>query len=117
MTNFFDQPPDALWQPWQPKPGDRVRVRLSGECRAELPPECAGRLYGLVFAHEGIPDGVTGTVVAMEGYGPNLAHFERIGHTTAVSFDERVRVGGIEWKEVEFAPSELEALGEAADVG
>lgn len=44
------------WEPWLPQVGDRVRVRLSGECRIEHDGE---------KGHPAVIDGATGVVTTL----------------------------------------------------
>jgi hypothetical protein len=64
VTPLSDEPQDlAYWEPWQPKIGDRVRVRLSGECLVKGPAMSAetGKRY-LCDGHPEWENGVTGVV-------------------------------------------------------
>lgn len=66
-----------FWEPWQPAIGQRVRVRLSGECPAERENEMPRHLIG----HEPHVNGVTGIVTE-----PNECGCWN-GHRFRVSFD------------------------------
>jgi hypothetical protein len=96
MRKPMSSQPAGYWEPWQPRLGDRVRVRLSAECRAPWADE----------GHDPRYDGLSGTV----------AHFpwssDWPGHPYTVRFDVtlptenpyEVLVGGY------FAAIELEPL-------
>lgn len=36
LSRAWDREPDAVWEPWEPKVGDLVRVRLSSECSMQF---------------------------------------------------------------------------------
>ena len=52
-----DEPDNAPWEPWSPRVGDRVVVRLSGECQG------ADLATGRRFSHARQCDGETAVVV------------------------------------------------------
>ena len=65
VAALTDEPQDQdFWEPWQPKIGDRVRVRLNGECRFET---SGFNRYGVPSkrypTHREWENGKTGTVI------------------------------------------------------
>lgn len=107
------------WQPivsalsdWEPKVGDRVRVRLSGECQQD---GYAGSLkQNILVSHVGhypSEEGVTGTVVV-------CAYIERDGfcieesHRVVIKFDTAFKdmVPGVAIQRGHYAACELELL-------
>ena len=120
------------WQPrrgqrvrvrrWQPRQGERVRVRagLAGTCRGERasprrPGDLAGRLPGRLVAvigrlvrvsgHRAQEEGRVGTVLAVDPAATGA-------HGVLVRFDEPVRIGWVPgWAQrpdrMYYAPSEL----------
>lgn len=92
-----------LWEPWTPRPGARVRIRLSGEC-----PLHDGGAMAENY------DGRLGVVIGPVRQPPQhpdswLSRYP--GHVWEVRF-ARYRLGGV-WG-AHFAAAELEPL-EAAD--
>jgi hypothetical protein len=100
---------DQFWQPWQWKVGDRVRVRLSGECQLEyhdLSP--AKRIAGICNGHLSAEDGLTGTVVEY-GNSPDIHAFAvKQGHPYSVQWDRNIRTGRFHWGGSNYAAAELE---------
>lgn len=98
----------AFYEPWQPKVGDRVRVRLSGECQAV----CIYYRRAGAPLHKNIPDGRIGTVV--EGHPMIDANDARLhardGHTYPVEFDDAVLAPYGFIVGSHFAATELEPL-------
>lgn len=86
----------SVWEPWVPAEGDRVRVRISGECRATLAYD-TGRdgLLSEVFVdrlgHSPTEDGAVGEVIIVEQWfdSGDSAHDT---HRFMVEFDEPVAV-------------------------
>lgn len=81
-----------IWAPWQPKAGDRVRVRVSLECLYCLDPR-----FRQCYENALADDGRTGTVydVGHDGCGcrydipddpPSAAH---MAHSVWVKFDDQ----------------------------
>lgn len=69
-----------VWEPWQPKVGQRVRVRLSAECNMEYSPETRGVRVSKhpVFGHPDVLDGMVGKVISVGLYSnhhPYSVHF------------------------------------------
>ena len=85
-------PDTDFWQPWTPQPGQRVRVRLSGECR----------LHDGPLAWVRSADGMVGTVIERREGGPFCKQFP--GHVWAVLYDR-----AIDWcTGATYAAAELE---------
>lgn len=87
--------------------GQRVRVRLSGECRLIPLPESYHATLSRV-GHELWEDGQTGTISGIDGPDDGLA---AQGHPYEVCLDERYPLGGglyARW--LNFAAEELEPL-------
>jgi hypothetical protein len=102
-----DEPQDlAYWEPWQPKIGDRVRVRLSGECNVIGPGrEDPFSPVASAMAHPAHQDGVVGIVTqchsACTGGGAHA-----VGHHIRVEY---LHPRG--WRHMgHFAACELELL-------
>lgn len=80
------------WEPWAPKVGQRVRVRLNGEC--QLRP-CSGSYYEQIGqqGHPEYENGLTGTVTNF--YRPDSDFLAAQGHTVDVEydFDNRPEIG------------------------
>lgn len=102
--DFMASAPDAVVEPWHPKIGDRVRVRLNGECQLQFPATAPGRLAD----HESF-DGYTGTVVQPPwNLDPvAIAFLGSQGHSYAVKFDPGQSTV---WAGDFFAACELELL-------
>ena len=109
-----------FFEPWHPEVGQRVRVRLSGECRRPLHPEAPARAEGGVeYGHPEEFDGAIGRVSdALKVYGL-IAGFDYIqevldwnakyGHYYNVEM-EMPWPGG--WSDGCFAAIELEPIDE-----
>jgi hypothetical protein len=69
------------YEPWVPAVGQRVRVRLSGECRTPPHPESAAARVGNV-GHAPWTDGITGVVMSDDN--PYMGE----GHRFLVAWDE-----------------------------
>lgn len=110
MIEFIDL--NAPWVPASARPfrvGDRVRIRLSGECRRHpLPESLYGRLD--IVGHHPNEDGLTGTVAMF---------LEPIadGHMVYVGTDDTFDIGsGKETRRwISYAASELELLTPAPE--
>lgn len=112
-----------IWEPWVPEIGQRVRVRLSGECRVEkqlvTPPphvsddevrrrtfagEDVATIYSVTKHHTDHPEqfeGETGTVALVD------RSEELSGHYYRVMFDRLVQPGrylGVDLAAVELEP-------------
>lgn len=100
----MDMPPDAYFEPWTPKIGDRVRVRLSGECQYSVRLGTSGPA---IQGHSAGEDGVTGTVIEWP-----LAAWMRVGqgHDFAVEYDGPIESEGLTMRGAEYAACELEPL-------
>jgi hypothetical protein len=85
----------AVWEPWRPEIGQRVRVRISPEC-------VLVDGDGTVFHHAEWHDGVTG-VVYRDDF--PLGWPNRAGHRFAVKVDQpvggRIAVAAIELEPVD----------------
>lgn len=112
MIDFGAVDLDAAYEPWKPRVGQRVRIRLSGECRAELPVECTARFAGGNLAHHPGQDGVVGTVSRPSYRIPreNLDYARRIDHPYCVNYDAPLEYLGRMWGGGNFASCELEPL-------
>ena len=95
---------DAPWQPWTPQVGDRVRISVSGECRASNQPDSPLSRAGVTTGHAPEEDGMTGTVVGVSN------DHRRERHPYRVWFDRQVFVGGSWCNGDYYAPAELELL-------
>jgi len=93
----------AYWQR-EFKVGDRVRVRLSGEC--QMPTDAFGKLIGVGHPH--ISGECIGTVIPCPWLAQGCAHAEKWGHPYAVEFDGGIEVDGQVWRGSHFAACELE---------
>jgi hypothetical protein len=99
-----------FWEPWTPKIGDRVRVRLSVECDAQFRRSARGgdlsnmrphAPRGHYFAKE---DGEVGHVEGILGEGQLREHRPVRGHRFAVRYEsDPTKIGG-------YAAIELEPL-------
>ena len=96
---------DAPWQPWTPKVGDRVRIRLSGECQAEVQAGSPMHRAGMLSGH--VPDehGMTGTVDMV-----NSREYVRDQHPYLVQFDRPLFLGNDCSCGDLYAAAELEPL-------
>lgn len=86
LADAWDREPDTTWQPAglpQFKKGDRVRIRLSAECRLTGPKDSPAGDLGLV-GHHGEEDGRSGVVV--DSWIPN-PHVDAQGHPYRVRRD------------------------------
>jgi hypothetical protein len=88
-----------VWQPWQPGIGDRVRVRLSGECRWDRDGAATATDNP---GHDRVLDGQLGTAVE---YDPNIWHSD---HDYFVALDTSPFDDVGEW----LTAAELEPVGE-----
>jgi hypothetical protein len=109
-------PEQEGWEPWQPSPGDRVRVRLSAECQFQYP--------GTTICHRPQMDGVTGVVSDAPVLGfPRCDHRGHdASHRYSVLFDAPVVLGrGSRWKNSSlgqcFAAIELDLISDPAEGG
>jgi hypothetical protein len=75
----------VYWEPWTPKVGDRVRVRLSPECRHERQSSSTREMIGSHIPEE---NGRVGTVAPW----PNPTWPRRNGHDICVVFDVPIAV-------------------------
>lgn len=103
LADVWDRGPDTIWEPVRFEVGDRVRVRLSGECKIAGEPGGPMATYGVV----GCPlefDGLSGVVADVTGWRGR----EPIqGHHIHVLFDEAVLWQGHRVKGDIFAACEL----------
>ncbi len=106
MIDFMAMDPDAVVEPWQPKVGDRVRVRLSAECNLKWSTVglSSGRDYG-AQRHAPEVDGVVGSVVEQPAF-TNAPP----GHPYPVRYDKPLWVGFNHVAGGNYAASELEPL-------
>lgn len=109
------------YEPHTFKVGDRVRVRLSGECRQSPAPGCLSDQRGVPL-HMDVDDGLTGVIVSDETVfehqdsfvatwmaSASLNYYRSIGHPYNVLFDEPY-VSGVDI--AAYAAIELEPLTE-----
>ena len=81
MPSDLDRP----WEPWTPKVGDRVSVRLNGECKHKFAARSARShqiFRGVPHARE--HDGLTGTVIERPSHWPAVP---MTSHRYYVRFD------------------------------
>lgn len=104
----------GCYEPWQPKIGDRVRIRLNGECMKAHHDHCAA---GKVEARTGRPLGhpmfLNGREGTVSGFDPNN---RQRGHPYIVHFGARFEWLGESWTAEHFAAIELELIEERSDV-
>lgn len=113
-----------FWEPWQPEIGQRVRVKLNGECQVEAhgaapPPtvsddelrsmmqageDVANRYYRdeWITGHPEVVNGVSGTVTSVDRRSDMAGHYYR------VMFDQTVEPGALIG--IDLAAVELEAI-------
>jgi hypothetical protein len=108
MTTFADVDPNAPWIPENARPflvGDRVRVRLSPECRGMTVVETrSSRAFSGVYCHAQDTDGKVGIV--------NRILPERSPHEHEVVIDGGFHYLDLHFQADDFAASELEHLDE-----
>lgn len=73
-----------LWEPWSPKVGDRVRVRISAECVPAMPLDSVFARAGCVHHHRA-EDGAIGTVDRVDSV--SRSGHRVPGHPYHVAFD------------------------------
>jgi hypothetical protein len=102
------------WEPVTFKVGDRVRVRLSGECQSEPHINSGAHHWGNPL-HVDSEHRAIGTIELMDK--GSAEYYDSIGHPFTVRFDEPVRItwrpGQLRPRGV-FAAAELELLGAAS---
>ena len=85
MIESVDQLPAAL-RPREFKVGDRVRIRISAECRVKARDNSPSAALGHLRGHAPWEDGKTGTVIPIPAYvDDNGAHQ---GHPYLVKWDQ-----------------------------
>lgn len=106
VQSLSDEPQDSgFWQPWQPKIGQRVQIRLSGECNRNWQSEEPNAVG--TPGHPPEVDRRTGTVVPQPGYDPRVYPH----HPICVWWDgDPIVVEGIPFRQGFFAACELEPL-------
>ena len=119
-----------IYEHWTPQPGDRVRVRISAECRVKVDyctgiagPNGFSGIYRL--GHDPVEDGAIGTVDYLEPAGccaPQMrgkhpgcgdpARLAWCAHRVMVEFDEPIPVAIVDYPQTcqYFAVAELEPL-------
>lgn len=125
MTAIHDSEtaPPRFWEPVTFKAGDRVRVRLSGECRVPIWPKSWGASNGEQWMHssfgESYANGLTGVVadpfdqypfIDEELIAEAVAYYVEHGHPYDVIFDEPIFFQNIVNHGGMFAAVELELL-------
>ena len=97
---------EAIWEPWRPAVGDRVRVRLSGECPwHELPDDLVPEATGTATS------GYEGVVVPFPSDAPrDLPIVAEGGHRIFVEFDTPRDMGDWTLVGAFYAAIELEPL-------
>lgn len=102
--------PAAYWESWTPKIGDRVRVRLNGECRVDWRShDVQMTSKGLVQGHQLVEDGRLGTVSDC-GEGFPCPHTKPMGHEYGIEYDTPMDALGIVWAGGHYAAGELERV-------
>jgi len=88
MQSIHDE--TAVWESWAPEMGQRVRVRISAECRLR---PCPGSYYERIgqVGHPEYEDGLTGTVTSF-GH-PHSDFLANQGHTIDVEYDTYPDIG------------------------
>ena len=100
----------AIWEPWTPTIGQRVRIRVSAECRARWndSPDCIG--------HPETFDGRTGVFDEDDqGQGHLPPPETQATHPYGVTFDEPVWFDRYWWGGGWFAAIELEPIAPPPD--
>jgi hypothetical protein len=109
LADVWDREPDTIWEPWRPEVGQRVQIRLSGECQHEATSVhlVTGVEMGRAYGHPADLDGRTGQV----GVAPTPSDLSwSDGHVYAVYLDEPllvadgVRVVGLALAACELIP-------------
>lgn len=118
MLDIADAPPDTPWEPWQPKIGQRVRIRLSRECDMRLDPDAGvvrrGDARAGDPAHNPDEDGRLGVVERHiePGKSPSGDDSLRHGHAWFVRWVVPMKVGRGSYSGADYAACELEPLEE-----
>lgn len=95
------------WAPWTPQVGDRVRVRLSGECQIVYPKaeQLSGEILEHGLGHSDAENGAVGVVLAPRH------ELNSATHTIHVGFHEWVPAAdGVPMHASYYAAAELEPL-------
>ncbi len=115
VAPLTDEPQDqGFWEPQQFKIGDRVRVRLNGECRFEtLGMNSLGVMSKPGLLHRAWEDGKTGTVIpcryiASRGFCEHAS--DGRGHKIVVQYDTAEIHPDISTDTGHYAAVELELL-------
>lgn len=98
-----------FYEPWAPAVGQRVRVRLSGECQAPVQPDT--NFYRVITkGHHELIDGVTGEVCVHPDLNGSGDLYAEHGHFYDVRFDHGIKIPGTPFVMVgdTFAAIELE---------
>lgn len=96
---------DQPWEPWQPKVGDRVRVRLNGEChRRYHVMSLLGTHSDVRYGHVPEEDGRIGTVAIGPGRPSEPSHRFAVVYDVPMFSDGLPIVGGA------YAAIELELI-------
>lgn len=107
MTTRNDLEAPVFWEPWRPKVGDRVRVRLSGECHQFHDNDTPGYIDGKksLYGHHASVNGAIATVEYIRTEGESWA-----GHQCGIYYDDEV----FGLKGSCYAAAELEPLEPAS---
>jgi hypothetical protein len=111
VIDFFAGDPDAVVEAWTPKVGDRVRVRLNGECQVLMQQFDQDNGYKPIPVDPGghftAEDGRTGRIVPID---PRIhVEVEPEAHPYVVKFDRPIPMGnGLYCFASPFAACELE---------
>lgn len=92
-VDFFAHEPDAIYEPWTPAIGDRVRVVLNGECRVTFRPRDERGPHGPRF--EGHPEEqlvLAGAVLIGTVVDPPSGFRGNYGHHCYVRYDTPTRI-------------------------
>lgn len=111
LAAFWDRESDepTYWEPWKPKVGDRVEVRVSGECGWRGDPGSAAEQRG--EGHPAWMDGKTGEVVEIDPT-PGAA---AVGHRYLIDWDVPHVEGWRTFVGSAYAAAELLPLAPATD--
>ena len=115
MTALHDsETTPQFWEPVTFKVGNRVRVRLSGECQLEHQQDGPAHRRGHIDrGHAPEEDGAIGTVLAYRD-SPSTDWVAAQGHCIRVEFDDLVVIKGHPYSGSYYAAAELELLEAAS---
>lgn len=100
-----------FYEPWHPEVGQRVRVRLSGECN--LPTRAGTPSAHMQPGHDVKFDGLIGTVTDRSLICDDDREFlDHYGHLYEVEFDIPVLIGNTVFQAEDLAAIEIEPIDE-----